>query len=39
MRIGGRGAGQKRSGRSVALKPRVIDGYEASPEVPENQFL
>ncbi len=37
MRIGGRAAGQKHSGRIVALKPRVIDGYEASSEVPETQ--
>jgi len=38
MRSGGRASGQKRSGRIVALKPSVIDGYEASSEVPETQF-
>jgi len=36
MRIGGRAWGQKHSGRIVALKPSVVDGYEASSEAPEN---
>lgn len=35
MRSGGRAAGQTHSGRSVALKPRVSDGYDASSDVPE----
>jgi len=39
MRISGRAAGQKHSGRIVALKPSVIDGYEASSEVPENPLF
>jgi hypothetical protein len=37
MRSGGRAARQTHSGRSVALKPRVIDGYDAASEVPETQ--